>query len=70
MTQLKPPQPHKRLPTATAPGFLAIYDGQYLVGTIVERDGSHFAFGPDQNLVGEYRTRLEAVRALPRRVRT
>jgi hypothetical protein len=54
------------IPSPTAAGFLAVYDSQTLVGTLVERDHSHFAFASTGELIGEYRTRLEAVRALPR----
>jgi hypothetical protein len=57
---LRSPIPHAN--SANAP---AIYDGQDKVGTIVERGGSHFSYGNDDVLIGEYRTRLEAVRALP-----
>jgi hypothetical protein len=44
---------------------LGVFDGTEVRGTIVERDGSHFAFDVDGDLVGEYETQLAAMRALP-----
>jgi hypothetical protein len=64
--QQKPGAGAKRIPSATAPGYLAIYDSQDLVGTIVEHDSSHFCYGADGVLIGKYPTRAAAVAALPR----
>ncbi len=55
-----------RIPEPHAAGALTVTDGQDMIGTIVERDHSHFAFDTGGVLVGEYRTRAEAMRALPR----
>ena len=45
---------------------LAVTDGTETVGFVVERIGAHFAFGPDQKLIGKFSSRAEAVAALPR----
>jgi hypothetical protein len=55
------------IPSAQAPGFITVTDGTLTVGTIVERDGSHFAFNPDGQVIGEYPTRRRAIQALPLR---
>ena len=55
-----------RIPAANNPGAISIYDGQDKAGTVVEHDGSHFSYGNDDILIGEFNTRLEAVRSLPR----
>ena len=57
------------IPRADSANAIAIYDGQAKAGTVVEHDGSHFSYGTDDILIGEFNTRLEAVRSLPR-VRT
>jgi hypothetical protein len=44
---------------------LAVTDGTTLIGHIVARDGSYFAFRPDNSLLGKFATQGEAVRALP-----
>jgi hypothetical protein len=62
-------QDRRGIPSADDANALAICDGQQQVGVCVESDGSHFSFGNDGVLIGEYATRLEAVRSLPR-VRT
>lgn len=53
------------IPDPLAPDSLTVTDGHEMVGTIVRRDGSHFAFDADGTLIGEYATRAEAMRALP-----
>ena len=57
--------PKRNIPSPTAAGYLAIYDLQDLVATIVQRDSSHFAFGADGVLLGEYPSYAQAVAALP-----
>jgi hypothetical protein len=47
------------------PGSLAVTDGHETIGHIVIRDGSFFAFGIDDILIGEFDTQRKAVRALP-----
>jgi hypothetical protein len=47
------------------PGSLAVTDGRETVGHIVVRDGSYFAFGIDDILIGEFDTQSKAIRALP-----
>jgi hypothetical protein len=57
---------HQKIPKPNASNGLTVTDGETCIGTIVEHDGSHFAFEPDGQLVGEYATRVAAMRALPR----
>src|ERR1700722_18063710 len=57
--------PRSSIPRVNA-NALAVTDGTETVGFVVERDGAHFAFGPDQKLIGKYPTRAEAVAALPK----
>lgn len=54
------PDPH-------AHDALTVTDGQHVAGFIVERDDSHFAFDHAGELIGEFKTRAEAMRALPAR---
>jgi hypothetical protein len=54
-----------RIPKADAASALGVSDGTEARGTIVEHGGSHFAFGVNGDLVGEYETQLAAMRALP-----
>lgn len=58
------PNPH------TAAGALAVADGHVTVGYVVEHDGSFFAYGADQILIGEYSTQRAAMRAIPIRKNT
>jgi hypothetical protein len=51
--------------STAAPDSLAVTDGTTLIGHIVARDGSYFAFRPDDSLLGEFATQGEAVRAFP-----
>jgi len=55
----------RNIPASSAANALAIYDGQDIVATCVERDGLHFLFGPDDELIGEYPTRAATMAALP-----
>lgn len=54
-----------RAPKADAVNAVGVSDGTVARGTIVERDGSHFAFGVNGDLVGKFETQLAAMRALP-----
>ena len=45
---------------------LAVTDGTVTAGFIVEHIGAHFAFGPDQKLIGNFPTRAAAIAALPK----
>jgi hypothetical protein len=63
-------QTTRRIPHPNAPGYFAVTDGVHAIGTIVQRDGSWFAFDTSGELVGEYGSKLEAVRALPNRSRS
>ncbi len=56
------------IPDPRAPGALTVTDGHEHVGTVVPCDGSFFAFGTDNVLIGEYRSQAEAMRAIPNRV--
>ena len=54
------------IPHADSANAISIYDGQIKAGTVVEHDGSHFSYGTDDILIGQYATRLETARSLPR----
>jgi len=56
----------RAIPSPTAPGYLAIYDSQDLVATLVQRDQSHHLFSPSGKWLGAYASRAEAMRAAPR----
>lgn len=49
------------VPSPHAVDALAVLDGAVTVGTIVERDHSHFAFDHHGMLVGEYASRAEVM---------
>jgi hypothetical protein len=53
------------IPNPNAPDALMVMDGQELVGKILHRDGSYFAFDARGILQGEYRTQGQAMRVLP-----
>lgn len=53
------------IPKANAPDALHMSDGADARGTIVERDGSFFAFDIDGVLIGKYPSQREAMRACP-----
>lgn len=53
------------IPDPHASDGLTVTDGRHVAGTIVERDHSHFAFDAAGELIGEFDTRSEAMRALP-----
>jgi hypothetical protein len=53
------------IPNAGAPNALAVTDGGTCIGHIVVRDGTYFAFGTDNILIGKFVTQREAMRALP-----
>ena len=55
----------KKISVPRVNAALAVTDGTTLIGHIVARDGSYFAFRPDDSLLGEFATQSEAVRALP-----
>ncbi len=56
----------RSIPRADSANGISIYDGQTKAGTVIEYDGTHFSYGADDILIGEFNTRLEAVRSLPR----
>jgi hypothetical protein len=53
------------IPTANAPGSLAVTDGGTCVGYVVAHGDSYSAFRPDGSLYGEFASQREAVRSLP-----
>ena len=55
----------RSIPSPTAPNALSVSDGTITAGTVVEYGKAHFAFGPDQKLVGKFPTRAAAIAALP-----
>jgi hypothetical protein len=64
--QARRPRPRKsHIPEPFGPGYVSVSDGQVFIGTIVEADGSHFAFDHTHVLIGEYKTRQAAMRSLP-----
>ena len=58
---------HKRtIPSPTASGYLSVADGTETVGSIVVRDADFFAFA-NTELIGQFSTLREAMRAIPAR---
>lgn len=57
-------RPHA-IPSPADPGALSVSDGAIHLGWVVPSDGSFFAFNYRAKLIGEYRTQLEASRAIP-----
>jgi hypothetical protein len=55
----------RKHPRSTDPGAVFVGDGRLTAGWIIERNASHFAFNFRGQLVGEFESRAEAVRALP-----
>jgi hypothetical protein len=56
------------IPAATSPGHIVVTDEHGVtIGSIVESDGSHFAFNAAGELLGEYESRRRAIQALPLR---
>jgi hypothetical protein len=53
------------IPNALMAHSLAVTDGGTCIGRIVAHDGSYFAFGTNNVLVGEFATQGQAMRALP-----
>jgi hypothetical protein len=53
------------IPHPHAAGALSVSDGGQTVGSVVEHDGSFFAFNVEGVLIGEYASQIEATRALP-----
>jgi hypothetical protein len=49
----------------TARDALSVTDGSHTVGFLISRDGSYFAFNNDRVLLGEYKSRTEALQAIP-----
>ena len=58
------------IPEPTAAEFVTVNDGLDTVGTVVPNDGSFFAFDNTGTLCGEFRSMTEAMRVLPKRVRS
>jgi hypothetical protein len=52
-------------PRPTANHALAVYDGQHLVGSVVERNGEFLAFDVHDHRVGVFANQREALRAIP-----
>jgi hypothetical protein len=55
----------RHMPSPDAPDALTVTDGAVTVGFITESGAKHFAFDAAGTLIGEYKTRVEAVRAIP-----
>ncbi len=56
------------IPDPNSPGALSVSDGTTTVGTVVERDHSFFAFDADGTLLGEFRSRRQALRSIPKQI--
>ncbi len=48
---------------------MAVTIGTKTIGYVAEHDGSYFAFDLSEELIGEYKTQHEAVRAIPKTMR-
>jgi hypothetical protein len=55
----------KSPPRASAPGALAVYDGQNLAGRVVESDGVFWAFNINNTLIGAFSRLGDAMREIP-----
>ncbi len=49
----------------TSAAALAVTDGATTIGFVIPHDGEFFAFDHDQNLLGEFKTQRQAMRAIP-----
>jgi hypothetical protein len=56
----------RNIPPANAANAISVTDGTAFAGSVVEYQHAHFAFGPDQKLIGKYPNRAAAVAALPK----
>jgi hypothetical protein len=56
------------IPDPTRMFSLSVYDGQTYLGCVIESWDVHYAFGPDNALVGEFTTERDAIHALPRAI--
>jgi hypothetical protein len=54
------------IPSASSPGALTVCDGTVMVGTIIVRNGSFFAFDAIGIPIGEFETQREAVFSIPK----
>lgn len=61
----RPTRRNPRAPRPTAGHALAVYDGQHLVGSVVERNGEFLAFDVHDHRVGVFANQREALRAIP-----
>jgi hypothetical protein len=58
--------PGSGIPSANAPGALAVSDGSTFAGSIVAMDGAFFAFDADGILLGAFHTQRAAMRVIPK----
>jgi hypothetical protein len=56
---------NSRAQRPSADQALTVYDGQYRVGSVVERDGKFITYDVDDLHVGVFATLREAMRVLP-----
>jgi hypothetical protein len=54
----------------TAAGALAVADGHVTVGYVIAQDGSYFAYGADQVLIGEFKSQRAAMKSIPTKENT
>src|SRR5262249_38110834 len=59
----------RHMPSPDAPDALTVTDGAVTVGFITESGGKHFAFDAARTLIGKYKTRVKAMRAIPNLVK-
>ena len=53
------------IPDPSRMSGLSVYDGQTYLGCVIESWDVHYAFGPDDALVGEFSSETAAVNSLP-----
>jgi hypothetical protein len=61
----RPARRNPRAPRPTSGHAPAAYDGQHLVGSVVERNGKFLAFDVHDRRVGVFTNHRDAMRALP-----
>ena len=59
------PRPNSQSRRPTADQAITVYDGQRLVGSVVERNGEFLAFDVHDRRVGVFTNQSDAMRAIP-----
>jgi hypothetical protein len=57
--------PIEKTPSSPPAPALAVYDGHDFIGTVVESDGQFRAFDAHNRILGNFKSRRDAMRAIP-----